>query len=40
MIGSTYYHQQVNEIYEDNGKKKGMVVTSDENGKIIAREYI
>lgn len=40
LIGSNYYQQNVNEVLGEDGKNRGMVVTSDENGKVIAREYI
>lgn len=40
LIGGNYYQQNINEILSEDGKSIGMVVTSDEEGRVIAREAI
>ena len=35
LIGNQYYQQTVNELTTDENVKKGVIVTSDENGNII-----
>ena len=35
LVGNQYYQQTVNEIITDENIKKGVVVTSDENGNVI-----